>query len=779
VTDIEISTEDSLKVEDDLKSAVMEIEAGNYDDAYTLLLKTLRISKQYNFREGKAKSYLLLAEFWKSRRNYPNSLRNYFSAYREYEWLDDRKAMADILLNIGQFYKRVFLNRKALEYFLTADSLHTIVGSYNPSIKNLIGDTYLDLQEYEEALSYYLPLKLDYKNRSLKEQVLALNSKILISYTESGNFNNAKRIIEESLEIYQDIADTSGIILGLNNLGYNYKYLGDYESADKFLTKSLELSEEFANPYQLNVILVNLGVINQNMGNIDEAIQYLERAYQIASDEELHTKAAEAAHLLSLIYSGREDYYNAEIYNKIALDHGYRSPDLQLRSDILLASSKINTALYDYEMALQNYQDYLKYRDSAYIQRREVQDEILQQEFLAERYEREISSLVTDEELRESRNRELILDTIKKKQQIELQAKTIELQDAELQNRGLEKIQLEQEKLLAEERLASEIRDREILELKIYQQVQQDSLRQAEYNIKVAEAENEVLKAETELQNETIRRIKARNIFLGGIFLLALVILVIVYIGLRYAKKTNRLLTDQRNKIQQQKDAIQSQYEIIDRERERSDKLLLNILPAETAEELKETGKATPKRYEKVSVLFTDFKGFTNIAVRLSPEEVVKELDRCFLEFDRIADRHNLEKIKTIGDAYMCAGGLPVANETNPVDTVAAALEIRDFMEKERRSRMEMGKPYWELRIGINTGPVVAGVVGKNKFAYDIWGDTVNTASRMESSGEPGKVNISGETYELIKDNFKCIHRGKILAKNKGEIDMYFVERRL
>ena len=221
---------------------------------------------------------------------------------------------------------------------------------------------------------------------------------------------------------------------------------------------------------------------------------------------------------------------------------------------------------------------------------------------------------------------------------------------------------------------------------------------------------------------------------------------------------------------------VRKTKKIIEDEKDRSEKLLLNILPHETAEELKEKGSATPKHYDMVSVLFTDFKGFTTIAEKLTPQQLVEELNQCFMEFDKIIDRNNLEKIKTIGDAYMCAGGIPVANETNPVDIVKAGLEIKAYMEKLKSDRESQGKDYWELRIGIHTGPVIAGVVGKNKFAYDIWGDAVNTASRMESSGIPGQVNISGTTYELIKDHFNCNHRGKIQAKNKGEIDMYIVE---
>ena len=203
------------------------------------------------------------------------------------------------------------------------------------------------------------------------------------------------------------------------------------------------------------------------------------------------------------------------------------------------------------------------------------------------------------------------------------------------------------------------------------------------------------------------------------------------------------------------------------RERKKSEKLLLNILPAETAKELKRKGKAIPKHYESVTVMFTDFKGFTTIAEKLSAEELVSELDFLFKKFDEIISRYNIEKIKTIGDAYMCASGLPTPNSNHAENIVNAAIEIQTWMHLQNNQ--------WMLRVGVHTGPVTAGVVGDKKFAYDIWGDTVNTASRMESSGEPNKINISGTTHELIKDKFKCEFRGKIPAKNKGEIEMFFV----
>ncbi len=211
-------------------------------------------------------------------------------------------------------------------------------------------------------------------------------------------------------------------------------------------------------------------------------------------------------------------------------------------------------------------------------------------------------------------------------------------------------------------------------------------------------------------------------------------------------------------------------------EKAKTEELLLNILPYDIAMELKQNGVAEAKTFESVSVLFTDFKGFSQIAEMMSASDLVAEIDYCFKEFDRIIQKYGIEKIKTIGDSYMAVGGLPVPNDTHAEEVVKAALEIRDFIGSYRLKQEAAQKPYFEIRLGIHTGPVVAGIVGSKKFAYDIWGDTVNLASRMEGSCEPGKVNVSTVTYQLVKHKFNCIHRGKIEIKNKGPVDMYFVE---
>ncbi|MEQ1744650.1 MAG: adenylate/guanylate cyclase domain-containing protein [Saprospiraceae bacterium] len=243
---------------------------------------------------------------------------------------------------------------------------------------------------------------------------------------------------------------------------------------------------------------------------------------------------------------------------------------------------------------------------------------------------------------------------------------------------------------------------------------------------------------------------------------------LILFLMIYYFKSENK----------RQENLLKRQNVVLSKEKQKSDSLLLNILPFDTAEELKETGRAEAKRYEQVTVMFTDFQNFTQVAERLAPEELVALINHYFSAFDRIIGAYRIEKIKTIGDAYLCVGGLPEPNTTHPEDVVSAAFDILDFVQTEKAQRSESGLPFFDLRIGIHTGPVVAGIVGITKFAYDIWGDTVNIAARMESSGVVGKVNVSETTCQLVRERFRCTSRGKIEAKNKGEVQMYFVERR-
>lgn len=276
-------------------------------------------------------------------------------------------------------------------------------------------------------------------------------------------------------------------------------------------------------------------------------------------------------------------------------------------------------------------------------------------------------------------------------------------------------------------------------------------------NFEVAQKQSEVdlLEKESEIQQLKDRRQKT-------IIYVSIIVLILVFFLAMGLYRRNIFIKKTKN--------------LIEEEKNRSDKLLLNILPEETAIELKQRGKVQAKKFESVSVMFTDFKGFTHYADNLAPEKLVETVDYYFSKFDEIIEKYGLEKIKTIGDSYMCAGGLPYPSQDHATKTVLAALEMIEFVNRAKTLNPE-NRTRFDVRIGINTGPVVAGVVGTKKFAYDIWGDAVNIASRMESNSQPGKINVTENTFTLIKDSFDCEMRGEIEVKNKGMMKMYFVSK--
>ena len=587
----------------------------------------------------------------------------------------------------------------------------------------------------DEALKYAREAKdLADKLGFQRGQAYALKS-IGMGYYFQGNYFETVIIWQQSLSTFQKIGDKLGIANMLNNLGAVNFNEGDDEKAIEYYLESLRVAEEINDKLRIATALVNIGAVYFNKkGTHDRALQYYIKALPLSEELGDHDAIGTSAVNMGEIYLERGDDKAALFYFEKALK-AYKQSDNGNVPYALYNIGRVYTKRKDFTRAI-------KYQQDAYNLAKKLHSKL----------EMSQASLGLADTYRQQGADEAAISAFLTAQGI---AKEIganyELKNAYFGLAEMYNKVSDYRNAFKYQTLYSSIKDT-LYNAEMDKKIQAVTLN---FDLEKKQGEVDLLTKDKALQELDLKRQKTiRNaISVTGILLLLLAIGL--YRNYMYVRKTKK---------------------IIENEKDRSDKLLLNILPFETAEELKEKGSATPKQYSMVSVLFTDFKGFTSIAEKLTPEQLVEELNHCFLEFDLIIDKHNLEKIKTIGDSYMCAGGIPVANTTNPIDVVRAGLEIQEYMNRLKSERYANGQDCWELRVGIHTGKVIAGVVGKNKFAYDIWGDAVNVASRMESSGAPGKVNISGDTYELVKDIFTCEYRGKVKAKNKGEIDMYFVE---
>jgi adenylate cyclase len=515
--------------------------------------------------------------------------------------------------------------------------------------------------------------------------------------------------------------------------------LGNYPRALSCFEKALVLMEKTENEQGVATCMNSIGNIHFEQGNYTLALEYYQKT--LAIDEALGDKQNIASDLNNIgsIYADQADYPRAlEFFEKAMAIHE------EIGNQLGIAYSLNNIGIISSYQG--NFNRALEYQQKSLAIREEYEDEqgIAYTLF-------HIGDIYYDQG-----NYQKALTFCQKSAAIaEATGALLEQKDAcqclyntykKLKNDGQALSFLEKLKVIDDSLNVKET-TKKLERMEFAKVMLQDSIANAE----------EARLVEMAHQTEVNEKNKTRNALIGSSLFLLLSALVL-YSRWRYVNKAKN---------------------IIEKEKERSESLLLNILPAEIAEELKAKGRADARDFDMVSILFTDFKGFTEASARLSAQELVAEINSCFEAFDGIMTKYGIEKIKTIGDAYMAAGGLPVPKDDSVKNTVLAAIEMQAFIKHRKILNDSAGKPAFEMRVGIHTGPVVAGIVGVKKFAYDIWGDTVNTASRMESSGEVGRVNISQNTYTLIKDNplFIFESRGLISAKGKGQMEMYFVNQ--
>ncbi|HMT27923.1 MAG TPA: adenylate/guanylate cyclase domain-containing protein [Bacteroidia bacterium] len=547
-----------------------------------------------------------------------------------------------------------------------------------------------------------------------------------------GLYGEAVNSWQKSLAMYDSIGDRTNVARMYSNIGAVYESQSDDPKALEYNLKSQKVAEEINDTTRLMSALTNIGVIyGKKRQTYDKGIEYSTRALDFAKKVGNNEMESKISTNLGEIYFelGRDTLALQFFENAVT---GYKGSEAL--SPALLNIGKVYAQRNDFLLA-ENYQKQALAIAEKLDSKRDMATALLN---LASAYDKKGESDKALESYEKAKDISLSIDVPE------------ELKRAYT---GLAKIYSDRKDFKQAYKYQSLLNDvKDTLYNIEYQQKMSGQL--FAYEIEKKQNQITILNKDKELQEIDLQKQKfAKNAFMAGLILI-FIIAFIIFRNYQAKVKTNKIL---------------------DRQKVEIENLLLNILPQEVANELQKNGQATPRSYESVSVLFTDFKGFTTIAEGMAPHELVAELNTFFVAFDDIIEKNNLEKIKTIGDAYMCAGGIPTTNNTHPIDIINAGLQIQQFMADHNSKRKEKGLPVWGLRVGVHTGPITAGVVGRKKYAYDIWGNTVNVASRMESNGEVGKVNISSATFELIKNNFNCTHRGKISAKNIGEIDMYFV----
>lgn len=720
------------------------------------------------------------------------------------------------------------LRIKAIVLFLLGCLCLNFAQSQDPVVDSL-QQLLKEVKEYPKKVDLLNDLAWEYKidrpdeARRLLEQsiLLAQNSHYPKGEAQAYNYFGVVETIAENLEaaegyytqalsIRQQIGDKAGVASLYNNIGNLRGELGDQAGALSNLEKSLALRVELQDTIRIARVNYNLAVLQESIGNYDKALDHVLIHLAISEALEDEYEIATAHNLIGNIKSELERYEEALGHHQKALQLRKKSGDqwemaiaynnlgnslddlAEMEMDsarYVKADTLFAAALRQYEASLPIYQDLedqegisqvynnigLVYKNRGTFYQKTGQADSSRwslaearrwlEKSLALHHQMnnrkgimEVYNGIGDVKRREGKWQE----TLRYTQQYLAIAE--ELGDEKFRQKAYKDLSRayagmgKYKEAFEYRRQYDNLRYQRLNEERARNNSQREALygdTRKQHAIEQQEKELQIQQAE--LQRATTQR----RALVGGVFALFL-LAGLLYNRYRLKTQANQALAD--------KNAI------IERERQRSEELLLNILPAATAEELKATGKTQARHYPSATVLFTDFKSFTTLAEQMSPEQLVAELDRCFRGFDAITSKYGIEKIKTIGDAYMCAGGLTIqAKPHHASDVVAAALEIQAFMASYRQESIERGFPGFEARIGIHTGPVVAGVVGSKKFAYDIWGDTVNTAARMESSGEVGKVNISASTYALVNREYDCRARGKIEAKNKGAVEMYFV----
>jgi class 3 adenylate cyclase len=732
--------------------------------------QSLSVARSLRYDGGIIRASILLGEICARTNRTEEALQHYLEAEAKVESTGNKPAQLAIHTALGDLFLQEKLYTSARRYY--REVLAARPQDYET--KEKAADACLYDMQFDSAEIFYKELIIKYREDGNHPRLVQIYQKLANAYDQHGDPGKSLYYYLPIQDIVERFGTTREQSLLYNNLGRQYAALNDYPKALEYFRKA-ELQCAYIPCDYPEVLWANIGIALHNTGQTKEGIVYLQKARNLLIDRKDNVALANLEHLMAGVYFSNNDLYNALSHNDIAIRYAQETKQRAVLANAYRTAADLYHDLYDFEKAFEYYRSYLNVLDSTRLEDQIREQRLTQQRTLLAAAEGQIKFLIArqnfkdleyaqirfERERLELLNKNLELETRRKEDEVRLLEAQQEADQAKLREQTLQALRARQELRLAASQLDTEKQSRLVAELR-----QKEEIERAQSFADSTRRTQELERIQRTQEDRAQREANFRR-FAYGVGSLLFVILALLGLGWALARKAGRRLRWQNQQIQAQNLEIRE-------ERRKSDGLLLNILPEEIAQELKAKGNATPRLYESATVVFTDFVNFTRLSAQLLPAELIDELNECFLAFDEICERHGLEKIKTIGDAFMCAGGIPVPNDTHPEDAVRAALEMSAWLET--RNRANPKAIFREMRIGIHTGPVVAGVIGKNKFAYDIWGDAVNLAARLEELGEPGRINVSTATAEAVKKLYKTTHRGKKEVHNKGLVDMYFIE---
>ncbi len=654
----------------------------------------------------------------------------------------NRLSSLNIMFGAYYFYKKD--TKKGGEYFKRNIDLYNQGKAINKnnvllSYQNLFATSYgqNNLKDTFEALNKYY----DFVKNNFPDKLNDANFLLGNFYASSRDFKKSIAAFQKGLSLNKK-ENTAFEAKAKTYLAYAYVESNKLDSAKYYLKDNKEYFEKSTDNFSLAMVYSINAQIQEKEKNFDKAEENILKAIELVPEEDVMKMKASCENQLYIIKLGKlfQDSLTLKTDSKKQNELKGWLAKLENASKEREDSFGAQYSLYEnYEKLAKGYEYAENYDLALFYLKKAIASKnvVFGQEKL-----KEFADFESEYEMKIEKSRIKLEEETKRlelEKQIELKAIKFEFE----KKQALAKTKEEKKRLVLEEELK-----RKLILVKYEEKQKAITLKfNQEKEIARINQEKKDALAKAEIENSKYMK----NMWALG---MALSLALLGFAGFSYYQK--------------QKDNKKIAYE-----KRKSDELLLNILPHEVAEELKLNGESSARHYDEVSVLFTDFVNFTQKSEELGVQKMLNELNVCFTEFDRIMEKYGLEKIKTIGDAYLAVSGLPSTNVNHALNAVNAGLEILEFINKKK----SLNENSFEIRIGIHSGPVIAGIVGVKKFAYDIWGDTVNTAARMEQNGVKGKLNVSGSTYALIQEKFDCEHRGKIDTKGKGALDMYFVNK--